>query len=377
MPFVRPYELALLEAALAEGPGVAEAAQRWLTFHRNGCRFRELESGVRRLLPLAYRNVKAFVPSELQGELRKIQLEAWADNQKRFHQLETLLAWFHSNGFPTLVLKGIALSVLHYRDMAVRPTSDFDILVPDNQAPEVIAKLASDGWSTCVYFSDAPKIDYFYRHIHGISFKRADYGDLDLHWHVLNHATVPGVDRPFWNDSVPLKVNGVTTRALNPTDQLLHACVHGFAANGISPIRWIADSVTVLRSSEIIWDRLIKLSRELRVSVPVYATLSYLRATFRAPIPSEALAELAAIRVDASERCYFERLAQPKINWRGILADNIERHRRANFDRHPIARLASLPRRFQLHYNLADLKDVGAFAFSLLGKRISKGRGLL
>ena len=377
IPLVGPYELALLRAALVEGPKVEEAAQCWLSFHRNGRGFAGLGPGLRRLVPLAYRNVKAFVPPELRGELRNIHVEYWADNQKRFHRLESLLTWFHSNDVPTLVLKGIALSVLHYRDMAVRPTSDFDILVPEEQAHEVIDRLLRDGWTTCVYFPDAPKIDYFYRHIHGVAFSRPDYGDLDLHWHVLHHATLPGVDRPFWDESVPLQVNAVTTRALNPTDQLLHACVHGYAANNVSPIRWIADAVTVVRTSEINWARLVKLSRELRVSVPVHAALSYLHATFATPIPPDTLGELASIRVDAPERGYFERLAQLKIDWRGILADNMERHRRANSDRHPLRRLVSLPRRFQLHHNLPQLRDFGPFAFSLFRKQIRKGLGLL
>ena len=275
MPFARPYELALLRAALAEGPDAAEAAQGWLAYHRDGSGFGGLESGSRRLLPLVYKNVKAFIPPELRAELRRIQLQSWADNQKRFHLLEGLLAWFHSNGTRTLVLKGIALSVLHYRDIAVRPTSNFDILVPEEQVRDVIARLERDGWSTDVYFPDAPKIDYFYRHIHGISFKHPRYGDLDLHWHLLSNATFPGVDRPFWSDSVPLRVNTVTTLALNPTDQLLHACVHGFAANHVSPIRWIADAVTILRTSQINWARLVKLSRDLRVSVPMHATLCF------------------------------------------------------------------------------------------------------
>jgi hypothetical protein len=377
LQFARPYELALLRAALAEGPGAAEAVQYWLTFHRDGTGFQGLESGSRRLLPLAYRNAKAFIPSALRGQLRQIQLECWANNQKRFQLLERLLAWFHKNGIPTLVLKGMALSVLHYRDLSVRPTSDFDILVPEEQAPEVIERLQRDGWTTGVYFPSAPKIDYFYRHIHGVAFNHPDYGDLDLHWHVLSHATFPGVDRPFWSDSVPLQVNALTTRALNPTDQLLHACVHGYAANRVSPIRWIADAVTILRTSQINWDRLVKLSRELRVTVPLHATLGFLRASFPTPIPAQAIGELASVRVDAAERDYFDRLARLEIDWREILADNMERHRRANLDRLPILRLASLPRRFQLHYNLPHLKNFGAFAFSRLGRRISKRLGLL
>jgi hypothetical protein len=374
--FARPYELALLRAALAEGAGIEDAARLWLAYHPDGNGFDRLEPGSRRLLPLAYRNAKAFIAAELRVELRRIQLEYWAANQKLLHDLEERLAWFHSHGIPTLVLKGMALSILHYRDMAVRPASDLDILVPEAQARDAIDRLQRGGWVNDYFFADAPKNVYFLHHVHGISFKHAGYSDLDLHWHVLYDATLAGVDGPFWTDSVPLQVNSLVSRTLNPTDQLLHACMHGYAANiDVAPIRWIADSVTVLRTGSVDWARLLRLSRELRVTVPMHATLSFLRAAFSADIPAVLIDRLASVPVKTTERRYFDRLARAEIDWRSITADNLERHRRANRNRNAILRLASLPRQFQLHYNLPRLADLGAFLLSRVGKRIGKRLG--
>jgi Uncharacterised nucleotidyltransferase len=376
--FARPYELALLRAALLEGSEAEDAARTWLAYHRDASGFDRLESGSRRLLPLAYRNAKALIPAGLRVELRRIQLEYWAANQKLFRDLENLLAWFHSNGIPTLVLKGMALSILHYRDMAVRPASDLDILVPEKHARDAINRLRRGGWANDYFFADASKNDYFLHHVHGISFKHSGYSDLDLHWHVLYDATSADVDRPFWKDSVPLKVNSITSRALNPTDQLLHACMHGYAANvDVAPIRWIADSVTILRTGPVDWARLLTLSRELHATVPMHATLAFLRASFSAPIPEEVTDKLASVRVGAAERLYFHRLARAEIDWRGITADNLERHRRANRNRNLILRVASLPRQFQLHYNLPRLRDLGPFLLSQLGKRVGKRLGQL
>ena len=376
--FTTPSELALLRAALLEGPAAAEAARGWLARQRNGevgPGFHRLESGSRRLLPLLYRNVKASIPAEPRGELRKVHHDYWADNQKRFRRLQELLAWFEANGIPTLVLKGMALSVLHYRDMALRPTSDLDILVPEDRAPEVVGLLQRDGWTTEDYLPSAPKKRYFYRHIHAIPLARPDYGSLDLHWHVLTEATFRGADRPFWSDSVPLAVNNIKTRALNPTDQLLHACVHGFAVCDIAPIRWIADAVTVLRTSQVDWTRLVNLSKQLHVTISLGASLSFLRATFPTPIPAEAVEEIQAVRVDHAERRYFETLVHRNSGWREVLAYNFERHRRANRDRNCILGIPSLLRQLQLHYNLPHIKDLGTLAFSRLGKRLRRENG--
>jgi Uncharacterised nucleotidyltransferase len=372
--FTTPSELLLLQAALLEGSGAAEAAKCWLAQQNGevGPGFHGLESGSRRLLPLLYRNVKASLPAKLQAELRKLHHEYWAANQKRFRRLQELLAWFEENGIPTLVLKGMALSVLHYRDMAVRPMSDLDILVPEDRAPEVVSRLERDGWIATYFLPSAPRQSYFYRHVHALPLNHPDHGDLDLHWHVLSEATFREADRPFWKDSVPLEVNEIKTRALNPTDQLIHACVHGFRSNVVAPIRWIADAVTILRTSQVDWTRLVNLAKELHVTVPLGASLSFLRATFPTPIPADLVGELQGVLVDHAERRYFDTLVHQHSEWRDVLAYNLERHRRANQDRNPILRIASLPRQLQLHYNLPHLKDLGTFAFSRLGKRIKR-----
>ncbi|MGA2214004.1 MAG: nucleotidyltransferase family protein [Bryobacteraceae bacterium] len=379
LQFATSSQLLLLRAALLEGPAAVEAAEEWFATSQDavGQGFGHLEQGSRRLLPLVYRNIKEALPAELRRTLRQVSIGYWADNQKLFRRLDERLAWFHANGIPTMVLKGAALAVLHYRDKGARPMADFDILVPEDRARDVIDRLLGDGWCIEAYCSEAPQNTYFYRHIHGTLLTHPDHGVFDLHWHVLHAATFRGADRAFWDDSIPLPLDTIATRALNPTDQLLHACVHGFTVTEVAPIRWIADALTILRTSPVDWDRLVKLAEHLRVSIPLAATLGFIRDTFPTPIPGGVLVQLAAVRADASERRYFARLTKLDRTGPEIFAENWERHRRANRDMPPVLRLASLPRQFQLHYNLPRLSDLGRVAFSALGKRIARmaGRG--
>lgn len=380
--FATPSEILLLRAALLESPQAGEAAQQWLRSAEDPASegFMGLEQGSRRLLPLLYRNVKESLPSDLRSALRQVFLHYWAENQKLFRRLEERLAWFQMNEIPTMVLKGGALAVLHYRDKAVRPMSDFDILVPEDRAPDVVGRLLSEGWAPVDYSSDAARNKFFFRHIHAVSLTHPRHGEFDLHWHVLHAATFRGADRAFWDGSVPLSLNSVATRALNPTDQLLHACVHGFTFNKLAPIRWIADAVTILGTSQVgyqqvDWSRLLESARHLRVSVPLAATLSFLRDTFPTPIPAGVVEQLASVRTEAFERRYFATLTKVDRSATEIFIENCDRHRRANRDLPPILRLASLPRQFQLHYNLPRLTDLVPFAFSLLGKRMARVRG--
>jgi len=377
--FVTPSQLSLLRAALLDEPAAMEAAKSWFALRRTEeMRFGldALDLGSRRLLPLVYHNLKTSIPAPLRNELRLIHHEYWAENQKRLHHLENLLSWFEAHGIPTLVLKGMALSLVHYHDMAVRPASDLDILVPEDRAQEAIDLLEHDGWSPFLYLPNAPKNPYFFRHTHAIPFERPDYSDLDLHWHVLSEATFHGADEPFWRDSVPLAAKSVNTRALNPTDQLIHACVHGFRANELPPIRWIADAVVILRTAPMDWTRLISLAKDFHVTLPLAVSLAFLRTAFPTPIPREAVEELEAVPVDHAERRYFETLVHHNSDWREVLVYNLERHRRANRDRNPVLGVASLPRQLQLHYNLPDLKGLGSFAFSRFAKRFRRKAGL-
>ena len=355
--FITPVQLTLLRAALTDAPEAIEAAQELLT--ADGTELDRFESGLRRLLPLFYRNARRSIAAELRATLRGLYLQYWVQNEKLLRRLEQLLTWFDAEGVPTLVLKGMALSLLHYKDMAVRPTSDLDVLVPEERAREVISLLQQNGWSTNYAFVGAPRNSYFYRHIHAIPFTHAEYGELDLHWHVLQTATFRGADRMFWDDSVGLRVGAIATRALNPTDQLLHACVHGFAANAVAPIRWIADAITVLRTSQIDWRRLENLAQQLHITAPLGGSLAFLRASFQAAIPDDVIEQLLSFDVHRSDRRYFEQLTSLHRSWRQQVAYNWERYRRANRDLNPILRLASLPR------------DLGAFAFYRLGKQLT------
>jgi hypothetical protein len=367
--FATANQLLLLRGALCEPEEAATAAGLWFRSEQaatSGRRFERLESGSRRLLPLVYHNVKESLSPDLRERLKAVHLEYWAGNQKLFGGLETTLLWFQANHIPTLVLKGVALSHLHYGNNGMRPTCDADVLIPEAQAADVMSRLLREGW-TSEYLSSSPrKNSYVYRHIHGLPFSRTGCGSFDLHWHALHVATFQGADFSFWIDSVPLRVKSIETRALNPSDQLLHVCVHGFARNVVAPIRWIADAITVLRTSSIDWNRVLHVARELRVTVPLSLTLSFLNETFRADIPGDVLGELTASAVVAEDWRYFNALnalATVKKHWGRVARYHYEKQKRMRHDLHPILRLALLPH------------DLGAYTAYQLGWRMNRRSG--
>ncbi len=370
--FATDEQLCLLRAALLPEPEAARAAREWLDAHRYFCReaFRGLDPASRRLLPLVHANVKEGIDAEQRKQLRAVHHEYWAENQRLFRRLEAMLQKLHEAGIPTLVLKGAALAVLHYRDMAARPMSDFDILVPEEAGAALARRLAGEGWVPEWIPSDAPEIDYFYRFRHAVNLVHPQEGSFDLHWHAILEATYRGADRHFWDGSVPLLVKSTPTRALNPTDQLLHACVHGFPKNPMPSIRWITDAVTILRTSRIDWGRFHAVAADLRVTVPCAETLAFLAENFDAEVAESEIAKLANYPASPSERRFFLRMSDRGARrWWETLEDVWTDHKRSNRDRSLLRSLPCLPRHLQFEQELPSLAGLIPHVFVFVKRR--------
>jgi Uncharacterised nucleotidyltransferase len=282
----------LLRAVLLEGDAARGAWDRWRALDE----LEHLDEGCHRLLPLLYlKLVDLGVDDPMVARLKGVYRQSWARNQILFRQAGVIIGALHRAGIETIALKGVALSVLHYRDLGARPMEDADVLVPRDLSGEAIEVLCNAGW---VPSSNRPEIVLRARHAE--AFANEDGGRLDLHWDALFH---PGRDEEFWVAAVPAEVAGTPTRALGPADQLLHVCLHGAAWNGFaraypdkaSHVRWVADAVTVLGTSpELDWSRVVEQGQRRRLTVALAETLSYLRERFVPSIPAAVISELEA-----------------------------------------------------------------------------------
>ena len=141
-----------------------------------------------------------------------------------------------------------------------------------------------------------------------------------------------------------LVVKVVLARTLNATDMLFHVCIHGYKWNPIPPIRWVADAVTLVRTAGqgIDWDRLVSQGQRLHLTLPLAATLNYLRAVMRAPVPSEAISHLQRQRTMPFERAEFAALSR-QLDARGLLAMHWARHARNHGGQSLLLRTMTFP----------------------------------
>jgi len=305
-----PEQELLLRAALRDGE--VGAWEEW----RRRVRLEDVDAGSHRLLPLLYRRLskQGVAHPDLQRYAGVYKL-VWYRNQIIFRQMDELLALFQSQGIDTLILKGTSLILLYYRDFGTRAMNDFDILVPTESVRQAIQALEAAGWST-----EFPTSEWRLRLTHSMLFRDAEEHEFDLHWHVMEEACLPGDDRAFWQDSIPITHNGIQARALNPTDQLLHNLIHGLRWAEMPPVRWVADSILLLEQagSQVDWERLYECAIRSRLTVPLYTGLSYLSRVFQSPIPSQVVTRFGQAAVSRREVVEFRVKARRRNPWRRL-----------------------------------------------------------
>jgi hypothetical protein len=122
---------------------------------------------------------------------------------------------------------------------------------------------------------------------------------VDLHWHLLFECLSPDADVDFWSAAERLDDGSGPLCLLGPTDQLFHACLHGYKHQvdweQIPPIRWVADALTILTAAgaRIDYQRLGRLARERHLGLALKLTLGYLRDRLEAPLPESLVCEMA------------------------------------------------------------------------------------
>lgn len=237
-----PQQELLLRASLLKGRDAIEAWIEW----KSGVDIEHLDPGSHRMLPLLYRNLQTHgIEDPSMGIYKGVYRQTWYKNQMLFHAIASLLRSFHDADIQTLILKGAALTVLTYKDYGLRPMNDFDVLIRMEDVLPAIGLLQRLGWAAMDFEPTEEYISVSYSH----GFKNGKGQEFDLHWHVLSQSREINADDDFREGTITAIIHDVATHALNPTDQLLHICVHGARWNYTPPFRWVADAMSILNSA--------------------------------------------------------------------------------------------------------------------------------
>ncbi len=301
-PFPLKEQELLLQAALFKKDKMLVAWEKWKSL----VDFEEdIEHASFRLLPLLYHNLyKQGNTDPLMLRLKGIYRQSWSKNHLLFHKTGQILSLLHKNSIPTIVLKGIALSILTYKNYSVRPMADMDILIPISYTLKTIELLKTYGWE----IQEEQYLEHNLKYGRSATFTDNNKTELDLHWYPIFEAHDNITDDDFWNEAVPLVAAGVSTKAFCLTDNLFHTIVHGMRFNIEPPIRWVADAVTLINSknSDVDWKRLMHHTKKFRVTLQMKAAFNYLIENFDVVFPEFVMDELNNIQITFSDRLVYK-----------------------------------------------------------------------
>jgi hypothetical protein len=124
-------------------------------------------------------------------------------------------------------------------------------------------------------------------------------------------------DAPFWDNAQRASFRDIATSTPVPTLALLHTLAHGMHPNTETPIRWIADALTLLRDSraEIDWPLFCHTAGTLGLSHRVLPALTYLQDCHGQEISAAGLEELAKARRTLAEALEVAVMTR-RIRWR-------------------------------------------------------------
>jgi hypothetical protein len=227
---------------------------------------------------------------------------------------------------------------------------DIDVLVQNNQAQHAFLYLKESGWQ--------PEFNYPIKKVlrfrHSCGFDAGPCKRLDLHWNIFEECRTNNADDVFWQRAVPVYLQETTTHVLAPTDQFLHSCVHGIKWNTLTPIRWVADAMTVLLTTErpLDWAELITQAQERRLTLAVRTAMHYLKDSFDAPIPQGVLEEMDKHSISRHEKSEFQIVTSTKSKIFGQLFKFTCGYRRLPISKHFIHHVVMYPQYLQVQWKI-------------------------
>ena len=341
----------LLAVAIGPAAGAAEAFAQW----RAAQPLDTIDEGTLRLLPLLVPRLLLLPAGDaawpiIRGTYRRaffrgnLLARCAADVLARLALLEV----------PTLLLKGGALLPAYDNNPALRPMNDFDVLVPHRHAERAIAALLAMDFVPA--FPHPERLPTVY---HGACFTSPAGLDIDLHWQPLPSAESSD-DARIWRASLPTLLHGAATRVPCAADLLTIVCAHAALWSPVSPVRWVADALRLLAHSSSTapdgdeasgagfdWERVLDSARAWHVTLPVGATLAYLRTRWAAEVPPAVLHGLASTPVPAVDRHAYRALCR-KPGLSAYLLRPWRRYRLRSRERATVAALPGFVRYLQV-----------------------------
>ena len=270
------------------------------------------------VLPLLHSRLEqlgwpASLPPDLKSALQLQYYSAVAQSGLIHAELERVLAAL-APVTSVVVLKGAALGPTLYPAAALRPLSDIDLLVPEDDLAAASAALHALG------YADMPELTPGINQLveYHSSFRGGPRGSVtvELHWRLVAGAAdwrSPSHDW-LWQQIEPWQ--GASAQPpvwqLTPAAHLLYLAAHLVLQHGSNQARliWLYDLHLLLtqHGDRISWPETIAQAQQVRWTDALHTALRATQAYFGTPLPSDLLPALQSA-IDRPEAAFAQRKA--------------------------------------------------------------------
>ena len=243
---------------------------------------------------------------------RQAYYENLARNLTLFHELRSILKALDDHGIKAMALKGAMLAETVYKNPALRPLSDLDLLIKREDVDKAEKVLLDSGYTLMnVEFSRKWAERFGGERLYA---KGADFPIyVDMHWYTTNYVWMGrngmGAEaEKIWHRARPTKILGVNTVSLSVEDLILHISIHQAIQHFNFRLIWLRDIAELVKhyQGKINWQEVIERARLLGIERPVHYSLRCAQELLKAQVPDEVLSEIKPIHTNRRETQYFD-----------------------------------------------------------------------
>ena len=236
------------------------------------------------LLYLHIAKFKQYAPARILGEFERIYYTDLARNALILEEAEKISALFNGKGIRSIPMKGVFLAENIYKNIALRPMSDIDILIRKYDLQGADEALRSIGYITPPSYGDLLKNSRG-SYVNSLMYRAADTARpfAHIHWHLVNStwpigflADMIDMDR-IWSRAGSGRIGVVDTSVLSPEHLLIYLCQHAFNHN-FDRMILSSDILEALGCYEALldWDALASEARMSGLDLVVFCALLFI-----------------------------------------------------------------------------------------------------
>ena len=262
--------------------------------------------------PLIYDTVRDDsepLPPWVREKLRRAYYQAAARNTLFYEELAAIVRTFNQANIPIILLKGAALAQGTYRNLALRPMSDLDLLVTSELMLGAEELLTQRGYTV---------LDGAESYLRHMTFEHPNSNagtHVEIHSHIVSspyyRRAIP--EEWLWRDPAELLVDGVPALTLSPQASIVHSCLHFLDHIGTrGSLLWLCDIAEVARDIDLDWDSLAHTLGEFEIALPVRSVLLECQELLGLPIPADPWRQLLSYRPGIVENKAYQFCLSPR-----------------------------------------------------------------